>query len=344
MSSSFQDFPSARIQALNLLKGQARAASFSCDSKAFTFRFKANTEDYVPSLSINFDWSGRSLVVGLKVLPELVLEGEPLLKADLGLLPLPLASALVETILASYLEGLSRVCSSKIELSHLELNPVGPPEGERLEFSIVHQATGLPWAEGCLFVADELMEPLAQLWAGAPLEKQATFATFPCLFHWEVGAQTLTYKEWTSLQLNDVIFMDEACSPEKGSLFLSSGKEPIFLAAIEGNEATLTKKLSQPSPMSSSEKSVSIEDLPVHLQFSLGEQAIPIKELQALKTGYTFQLDKAPHGPVSILANYKKIGEGELIEVGGKLGVRLLALGEGVEGVQTQAGNVFQAD
>lgn len=66
-----------------------------------------------------------------------------------------------------------------------------------------------------------------------------------------------------------------------------------------------------------------LSDLPVHIVFEVGQKHLPIKELQSLKAGYTFELDNSVERPVTIRANGKVIGTGELLKVGDRIGVRV---------------------
>jgi type III secretion system YscQ/HrcQ family protein len=69
------------------------------------------------------------------------------------------------------------------------------------------------------------------------------------------------------------------------------------------------------------------DNIPVSLDFDLGNLALPLGELAALKPGYVFELagslDKLR---VVIRANGTRVGLGELVAVGDVLGVQLLAL------------------
>lgn len=66
-----------------------------------------------------------------------------------------------------------------------------------------------------------------------------------------------------------------------------------------------------------------LSDIPIHIVFEVGQRHLPIKELQSLKAGYTFELDNSADRPVTIRANGKVIGTGELLKVGDRVGVRV---------------------
>ncbi len=305
-------------------------------------RFKGAAEAYEPSIGLVLDFGGSPLSIGLKNWPILSLNEAGLEVADLALLPSPIATALLEAALGPWLEGLSRVCSATVGLSQLELSGLSPTPGERLEFAIVHQSTGLPWADGCVFISDALLEAVANLWAQVPQEKQESFPDLPFQLRVEAGRQTLTYTEFQSLKQNDIIFANEALSPEKGSFILSLAGRPMFTAEASGPSITLKKAMSPDTP-SLAGQSTALDDLPIDLQFSLGEKQVTLQTLRSLKAGYTFELDQAPNGPVSLYVGNRMVAQGELVDVGGKLGVRLTAIGEAAS-VPQGSSNVFQSD
>lgn len=70
----------------------------------------------------------------------------------------------------------------------------------------------------------------------------------------------------------------------------------------------------------------SLGDLPVRLTFDLGERVVPLDELEAITAGYTFDLGRELRRSVTIRANGRPIGEGELVDIDGRVGVSILSL------------------
>ncbi len=69
------------------------------------------------------------------------------------------------------------------------------------------------------------------------------------------------------------------------------------------------------------------DSIPVSLDFDLGNLAVPLGELAALKLCYVFELPNSLDSVrVVIRANGTRVGHGELVAVGDVLGVQLLAL------------------
>ena len=78
------------------------------------------------------------------------------------------------------------------------------------------------------------------------------------------------------------------------------------------------------APPSRPENGFDTDILPVKLQFVAGETEVPFGELCSIGDGYVFDLGKAVRGHVEIRANGRTIGNGELVEVDGRIGVRIL--------------------
>ncbi|WP_448113673.1 type III secretion system cytoplasmic ring protein SctQ [Mesorhizobium amorphae] len=65
-----------------------------------------------------------------------------------------------------------------------------------------------------------------------------------------------------------------------------------------------------------------LEDLPVALAFEVGRKAMPLGDVRKLSAGAIVQLDRAGQA-VDIVANGKRVGQGEMVRIGESLGVRI---------------------
>ena len=80
------------------------------------------------------------------------------------------------------------------------------------------------------------------------------------------------------------------------------------------------------SPASSDEAATSLQALPVRLSFDLGELSLTLAQLQALQPGQVLQLGHPLSAGVHIRANGVLLGEGDLVEIDGQLGVSVRSL------------------
>jgi len=67
-------------------------------------------------------------------------------------------------------------------------------------------------------------------------------------------------------------------------------------------------------------------DVPVQVIAVMGKRAISVKELMELRMGQVIDLKRPPNETVDIVVNGKLFARGELVEIDGKLGVRILKL------------------
>jgi type III secretion protein Q len=63
----------------------------------------------------------------------------------------------------------------------------------------------------------------------------------------------------------------------------------------------------------------------VRIHAIVGEKEMTLSEAQGLVPGTILELDRTGPDPVRIALNGKIAGQGELVEVDGRLGVRILA-------------------
>ena len=73
---------------------------------------------------------------------------------------------------------------------------------------------------------------------------------------------------------------------------------------------------------------VELDDLPIKLVFEVGRCDMTLGAVRALGPGHVFALERDPAQSVDIVANGRRIGTGQLVRVGERLGVRVLRLGQ----------------
>ena len=170
-------------------------------------------------------------------------------------------------------------------------------------------------------------------------------------FRIEEGRLSLSFDEYKSLRYGDILldrnpylrfhygnvnFYAEKSGnviTVKGELMEEKDDLPAGMIPdeIDPNEERVTEDEEMEGSASndeesSSDKSVSVEQLPVVITFDTGKQTLTLDQLKELHEGYTFELDKKVDDLVSILANGQCIGQGEWVQVDDHLGVRITHL------------------
>ena len=80
-------------------------------------------------------------------------------------------------------------------------------------------------------------------------------------------------------------------------------------------------------PAADGNAAASLADVPVRLEFEIGNLSLPLGQLASLRPGFMFRLKGRADGVrVIIRANGTQVGHGELVAIGDSLGVQLLAI------------------
>ncbi len=150
-----------------------------------------------------------------------------------------------------------------------------------------------------------------------------------------IGHTDLDIQQLQRLKPKGVVLIAQPYSIERGGLQLQSksrtGRGWMVEARLEGDQLLVSER---PRPMSSQIQSDNDADtevsdlgqLPVRLSFDLGERVITLAELQALDQGSALPLGRPLQDFVTIRANGAIVGEGQLVDMDGRLGVMVSRL------------------
>ncbi len=149
---------------------------------------------------------------------------------------------------------------------------------------------------------------------------------------------SLNLEELQNLGPGDVVTLDAASSADRAALVVAAGR---FLARAQLS-AEGCVLLSRPFPIRGSNwewimnqaaqtdaekpEDSGLDGLPVTVAFELGRKAMPLSEVSALAPGAVVHLAEQPGDAVSIIAQGKRIGQGEIVRIGDALGVRIVRI------------------
>ena len=102
---------------------------------------------------------------------------------------------------------------------------------------------------------------------------------------------------------------------EEGPITEELAPEPEEEAPIAGAAKRLSEELLKVAP-----------DISVNLAAVIGKITTNVSELAELKRGYVVDLKRPPNETVDLVANGKLVARGELVEIDGRLGVRVVKL------------------
>ncbi|HEV2638267.1 MAG TPA: type III secretion system cytoplasmic ring protein SctQ [Actinocrinis sp.] len=151
----------------------------------------------------------------------------------------------------------------------------------------------------------------------------------------ELGRSWATAGDLKRLGRGDVILPTELLRPSDW-VVLTVADRWRATGTLAGRELTLTSRL---RPCSLREEEISMDDaagadaldrtfddLPIRLVFEAGRIEIPFAELGELGPGQVLLLPGEPAAPIDILANGRRIGAGELVRIGERIGIRVTSL------------------
>lgn len=202
-----------------------------------------------------------------------------------------------------------------------------PGSGDAL-YGVLH-ADGL----GILLVAGLI--PDAATVAPAAVET----AQLPVALRVAIGDTDLPAARYARLRRGDVVLVARPLLGPENTLVLTAeagaGARLGFRARLDGTTLTLLEAPiamsapAMPEPPADDDTPVGLDQLPVRLTFDLGDKVLTYGELAQLQPGETLELARPATDYVTVRANGAVIGHGHLVEVDGRLGVRLASLGRG---------------
>lgn len=169
----------------------------------------------------------------------------------------------------------------------------------------------------------------------------------------EVG---LSVAELEQLAAGDVIVLPGATAATSAHVHLAISPHTSIIAEIKGNQlivaragksmsTTDTAPGAKPAPAAKPAASpakpgaapaaaapepvvpaAAIEELPLRIVFDLGEVELSLAEVKALVPGQVIDLAREPGHAVRVSVNGRRIGAGEIVEIEGRLGVRITEL------------------
>jgi type III secretion protein Q len=240
-----------------------------------------------------------------------------------------LAPMLLEAALAPEIDTLEKVLTRRLRLRRL--GDVVPKEGLRaIHFHVLPPQGAAPLA-ACLWLEPPSLPLLAQIVELLPLAP-ADLAGLPVEIACWVGRTVVTLGELRGLRPTDLI-VAQASRAGQAKVDLVVGRTLAFAAEVLHNRVTITDRprrlmAEETGPPGGPEIAGELDSVPITLVFELGRVQIALGELKTLAPGFSFDLGKDLRAPVDILANGKKIGTGELIQIDERIGVRVSQLFE----------------
>lgn len=204
-------------------------------------------------------------------------------------------------------------------------------------------------AYACLLTDLQGVTGLARLAARAdsrPPEIEP-WVNLPILLNLELGWVDMTLNEIATIRKQDVLLPDgwwsgkgkkNLCirlSPKLGIGAQFSEDEHLRattkVTRMEQDDSLVQHPVNAQSPANGAPAALEsgvadLTDIPLRITFDLGERYIPLRELTSIAPGHLFDLGLAPDSAVNLRINGVRVGEGELVEIGGRIGVAVMRM------------------
>ena len=234
-------------------------------------------------------------------------------------LPKDLMLAALEARLQKLLEGLMQ--SLGIAVKFTDLIAKGESAAAELVVNIQIAGRDYPVYLQSTPIVVELLKLLP-----AQIQPQTTDVTV-----WaglELGRAKVSNEEASNLGVNDIVFFDYHVTGQQ--LIIRLSPDVAFLGEAAESQITIKHRM---DPMANDQihhdqNPIDLSDIDVDLVFEVGRQQFSAQEVQALRAGHIFELDRPIEQPVQVKAGGKVIAECQLVQINNRLGARITRIVE----------------
>lgn len=323
----------AYLEAVNRFYGSGHAAAVKIAGHAIDIQPvwpPAAQSTSTRVLALEIDGAKAQLELPTAVVELLLRQADP--DVDLARLAPAHAALLLEALLAPELAWLEAQTGSSIEFVTTDSKPGA---GEPLPLLVAMEDASF----GCVlrFQTPGHALQLANLFQANAGTTPAVPDDLPLPVALWGGVVELALAELRGLAIGDVVLLDDAGA----TALLTIGNRLVAAVSITpaGVQFDTTPKpfnatpwnwimTEKPADAAEIVDASAVDDLPVTLVFELGRTSLPVGEVKQLVAGAVVQLPAATQQTVSILANGKRVGRGEIVQIGEAFGVRVLGMFE----------------
>lgn len=341
----------------NTIVGSGKSLDFRLKNERYELNFLSRKPlGYEAKLFFRLSLNKQSFYLGLSPAPPLSIIDSSLKDLSLQNLPPDVLALLIEGFSGEVFKGIE--AKLKVDLSLEDLTFFPPKElfDYKLHVSIKNTTTQAEYL-GHFWLNQTLMALFGE-WVARmkPLRPNTLWDHVPLSGHIRLGSCRLARKELCHIEKNDIILLDNTANIQKQIYSLVFQQSLSLDFQYQNTQATFIKMsetppnipvvapaVKPPMPASPPKASPSVpsaeaqpvqelaspiaqklDELEVLLSFEVGEKALTIQALRSITQGFTFELENPVQKPVIIKLNGLPIGQGELLQIGEKVGVRVI--------------------
>jgi type III secretion system YscQ/HrcQ family protein len=313
----------AEVRRFNTLVGTHRAFAFAWSGKPALLRFV--DVSHAPRVSgwLRVRLGDHSFDLGLPALPEPSSLGAAFAGIEIAALPEELLLGVLEAWLEEPLAALQR---QSLAL-HLEAwQTAESPPAASCDWEIAWDGRER-FLAGTLHADTETLSFLAGLVHRAAPSPASSADAIPFPVSIAIARLSLPLATVQTLAAGDVLLLPITANEHaQGHCELWTGERRLGRALRQQHTVKILtmNSSSETKPAIDAATPLRVDELPVQVVFDVGQLDLSVGQLRTLGEGYTFELPAVPERLVTIRANGREIGQGELVEIGEKVGVRIV--------------------
>ncbi len=245
----------------------------------------------------------------------------------------------VEVILTPVIAWLERETGLKIKVSDYSKETRALKGKQVFSFSYAENNKNL--YAGQIAINKNLEKPLYSLLDRWPAQAKKEVSALCLSAQLMIGHTILTTAEVKTLELGDVIFLDQNTYSVENRMWVhfppntlltlkkravmsnQKSQDNTTQLEVEGvSEGKAPNQNTQPTNQPAA-KNLSIDTLDIKLDFDLGHISLPLSQVKRLSPGYIFSTGRPIDRAVNITSNGQRIARGELVDVEGIVGVKI---------------------
>lgn len=340
-----------QVRFFNKIVGQARKFSFEFKEELYSFSFLSKkSETYTAKLYFRLRCNDNLFYLCLNELPDLSFFDEALKDLKLMELPADILALILESFSEDLLSQAEHATEEKFSLKDVVFSPPKEAFENTVHFKVLNTHTQKEYL-GHIWFNNNLRPLFLKSLNPESLDVYPTWMEAKLNGDIIIGYTNLLQSDYLGIDCNDIIVLDNSQKFKENVLSLEFGSSFGFECQYQKNKATVlkmsetpphiptvptSKKPTAPVPVPSSSEAQSspaapqlaqtsrLDDITVQLSFSVGQKQMTFEELKSVSPGFTFELDVPVSKPVDILLNGLLVGSGELLQIGEKVGVRVI--------------------
>jgi type III secretion system YscQ/HrcQ family protein len=243
---------------------------------------------------------------------------------DLQKIPTELQIELVETVFENFIAHFERKLRTKIKVYKLFFDKPFKSTTYSIRFSLKTPDENIV---AILIPQNKLIPFFQKKISELPKLENSFWLEQKTRVHFELGSLKLSVRDLRALEASDILFLQESQYFQTSIIYARLASGQIYEVAHTAQDKVQFQ--TGESVMAENEQETSIadiDDMPIMLSFDLGEEMMTFKQVSLLKPGHILNLKKPFSGLVKIRSQNQTIGQGELVDIEGKVGIRITRL------------------